>query len=162
MMSDLYHTDGILFFVLIYLAFSLAGIWISLLIWTIKDIAKRSRSWVARIFAPTLVLVFFVFGLVIYLFLRPRKTLDEEFRENLNEEIMIHSLIKPRYCPDCQQEIRRKWLFCPNCKKQLQKLCVKCGNNLDISWDLCPYCGAENLRSFKDISAHNYNEEMIP
>lgn len=151
-MIDIFNTDGIIFIVLFYLAISLAGIWISLIIWTIKDITKRSRNWAARVFFPVLVLVFFVFGLVIYLLLRPRKTFDDDFRDKLNEEILIHSLIKPRYCPDCQQEINSEWQFCPNCKKQLQKQCSKCGNNLDISWDLCPYCGAENLRTFKDLS----------
>ena len=152
MINDLFNTEKILSFILIYLTFSLTGIWISLIFWTCKDIKKRSRSWAARIFAPALVLVFFVFGFLIYLLLRPSKTLDDEFREKLNEEVLIHSIIDPRFCSDCQEEINSKWLYCPNCKKQLQKLCVKCGNNLDISWDLCPYCGAENLRTFTDIS----------
>jgi len=150
-MGDLFNTERIFFFLLIYLGVSIAGIWISLIFWTSKDITKRSRSWIARILSPVLVLVFFIFGLVIYLFLRPKKTMDDEFREKLNEEVLIHSLVKPRFCSECQQEINNNWLYCPICKKQLLKPCVKCGNNLDFSWDLCPFCGAENLRAFEDL-----------
>lgn len=152
MMSNVFNTNKVILFFLIYLAVALAGIWLSLILWTIKDITKRSISWVARILAPALVLFFFIFGLVIYLLIRPSLTLEKEFREKLNEEILVRSLVKPHFCSDCQQEINSTWLYCPNCKKQLQKPCVKCGNILDISWDLCPYCGTENLRTFKDLS----------
>lgn len=147
-MGDLFDVDRILFYFLIYIGLSLSGIWISLIFWTSKDISKRSRSWIARILAPVLVLIFFIFGLIIYLFLRPKNTLNDEFREKLNEEVLIHSLDEPRFCSECQNEISSNWLYCPNCKKQLLKPCVKCGNNLDVSWELCPFCGAENLRSF--------------
>jgi predicted amidophosphoribosyltransferase len=90
--------------------------------------------------------------LIIYLLLRPKTTMDDEFREKLNEELLIHSLVKPRLCSECQLEISSNWLYCPSCKKQLRKPCVKCGNNLDVSWELCPFCGAENLRTFKDLA----------
>jgi hypothetical protein len=152
MIGDLFNTDRILFIFLIYLGLSLTGIWISLVFWTSKDITTRSRSWIARILAPTLVFVFCIFGLIIYLLLRPKKTMDDEFREKLNEEVLIYSLVKPRLCSECQQEISSNWLYCPSCKKQLRKPCVICGNNLDVSWELCPFCGAENLRTFKDLA----------
>ena len=152
MMGDLFNTDRIFFFFLIYLGLSLAGIWISLIFWTIKDITTRSRSWIARILAPALVLVFFIFGLVIYLLLRPKKTMEDEFTEKLSEEVLIQSLDKPSFCSGCQLEISSNWLYCPSCKKQLLKPCVKCGNNLDVSWELCPFCATEDLRAFEDLS----------
>ena len=49
----------------------LAALWLSLVIWTYRDIRNRARDILARILAVLVVAVLFLPGIVIYLILRP-------------------------------------------------------------------------------------------
>jgi hypothetical protein len=63
-----------------------AALWLSLVIWTYRDIRQRARDPLARILAVLVVAVLFLPGIVIYLILRPPRTLEEEYQHTLEEE----------------------------------------------------------------------------
>ena len=61
-------------FVLVATAFAaafLAALWLSLIIWTYRDIRKRARDPLIRILAALVVAVLFLPGMLVYLILRP-------------------------------------------------------------------------------------------
>ncbi len=63
--------------------------WISLIIWTFRDIRARTQDFMLQIAATLLVAVFFIGGLFIYMILRPRQTLAEIYERQLEEESLL-------------------------------------------------------------------------
>jgi hypothetical protein len=53
----------------------LAALWLSLIIWTYRDIRARARDPLGRILAVLVVAVLFLPGIVVYMILCPRHTL---------------------------------------------------------------------------------------
>ncbi|MCI0519069.1 MAG: zinc ribbon domain-containing protein [Chloroflexi bacterium] len=120
----------------------LAALWLSLVIWTYRDIRQRARDPLARILAVLVVAVLFLPGIVIYLILRPARTLEEEYQQTLEEEALLHSIEEAALCPGCNRRVKENWVACPNCHTRLKKNCHQCGKPMELPWNLCPYCGA--------------------
>jgi RNA polymerase subunit RPABC4/transcription elongation factor Spt4 len=119
-----------------------AALWLSLVIWTYRDIRQRARDPLARILAVLVVAVLFLPGTVIYLILRPPRTLEEEYQHTLEEEALLQSIEESTLCPGCSRRIKENWTVCPNCHTKLRKNCHKCGKLMELPWNLCPFCGA--------------------
>jgi RNA polymerase subunit RPABC4/transcription elongation factor Spt4 len=119
----------------------LAAFWLSLVIWTYRDIRSRARDPLARILAVLVVAVLFLPGIVIYLILRPSRTLEEEYQHTLEEEALLQSIEDASLCPGCGRRVKENWIVCPNCFTKLKKNCHQCGKLMDLPWNLCPYCG---------------------
>jgi RNA polymerase subunit RPABC4/transcription elongation factor Spt4 len=119
-----------------------AALWLSLVIWAYRDIRQRARDPLARILAVLVVAVLFLPGIVIYLILRPPRTLEEEYQHSLEEEALLRSIEESALCPGCGRRIRENWTVCPNCHTRLRKACRQCGKLMELPWNLCPYCGA--------------------
>lgn len=66
-------------------------LWISLVIWTTKDIISRTNNILLQIVSIMLVVLLNVFGVLIYLAIRPAKTLIEKFFEDLEYEALSES-----------------------------------------------------------------------
>ncbi len=115
--------------------------WISLMIWAYRDIRSRLRDPLIRVLAVLIVALLFLPGLVIYLILRPQRTLEEEYQHTLEEEALLQSIEESPLCPGCGRRIRDAWMVCPNCHTRLRKPCHQCGKLMDIPWNLCPFCG---------------------
>jgi len=111
-------------------------------IWTFRDIRARSRDILAQILATLLVLVLPVVGLVVYLMLRPRETLEEAYEHSLEQEALLQAIEEAEECPGCGQKVDGSFLYCPDCHTRLKKACPQCGRALRLRWSLCPYCGA--------------------
>ncbi len=118
----------------------LVALWISLIIWTYRDMRSRSRDRLLRLLAVLLVGVLFLPGVLVYLVLRPGKTLDEEYQRSLEEEAMLQTLEDLPVCPGCSRRVENDWLACPSCHTRLKKRCHQCGKLMELSWNLCPYC----------------------
>ncbi len=121
----------------------LLALWFALIVWTFQDIQNRSRSVVAQIFSTLVVVLFFVPGVLIYMILRPRDTLDDSFQRSLEEEYLLQDLDELLLCPTCQHQVEADFVFCPYCRNSLRTSCVGCGRLIDLRWDICPYCGEE-------------------
>lgn len=140
MIFDLTQTSSALNFILGWAAGFLIVFWISLVFWTVRDIRSRTGSVAARFLAALLVLFFFLPGLLIYLILRPRRTLEDEYQQTLEEEALLQSVEEAPDCPGCGRRIREDWLICPGCHTKLRKVCENCGRLMDLPWNMCPYC----------------------
>jgi len=121
-------------------AFTLA-LWLSLTVWTYRDIRGRSRDPLLRILAVLVVAVLFLPGILIYFILRPSRTLEEEYQHSLEEEALLQTIEDTPLCPGCGRRIREDWVACPNCHTRLKKNCHQCNRLMELSWNLCPYCG---------------------
>jgi len=119
----------------------LAALWLSLIIWTYRDIRARARDPLGRILAVLVVAVLFLPGIVIYLILRPHRTLEDEYQYTLEEEALLQSIEEIPVCPGCGCRIQPDWKVCPNCHTRLKKTCIQCGKLMELPWNLCPYCG---------------------
>jgi RNA polymerase subunit RPABC4/transcription elongation factor Spt4 len=131
-------------FILIATAFSaafIAALWLSLIIWTYRDIRTRARDPLIRILAVLVVAVLFLPGILIYWILRPSSTLEEEYQHTLEEEALLQSIEDNPLCPGCGRRVHEDWVACPNCHTRLKKPCQQCGRLMELPWNLCPYCG---------------------
>ena len=67
----------------------LAALWISLVVWTYRDIRTRARDPLVQTLATLLVAVLNLPGVLVYLILRPTRTLEEEYQKTLEEEALL-------------------------------------------------------------------------
>ena len=119
----------------------LAALWFVLAVWTFRDIEARSRSVVTQIFSTLLVVLFFVPGVLLYMILRPKATLDEIYQRSLEEEYLLQDLEELPLCPGCQHYVEDDFVLCPHCHAQLREPCAHCARMVDLRWARCPYCG---------------------
>jgi hypothetical protein len=120
----------------------IAALWLSLVIWTYRDVRRRTRDPLARILAVLVTAVLFLPGIVIYLILRPPRTLEDDYQHGLEEEALLSAIEDAAVCPGCGRRTRDSWQVCPNCHTKLRKPCHNCGKLMDLPWNLCPYCAA--------------------
>lgn len=120
-----------------------AAFWFALVVWTFRDIQKRSRDVLVQVLATLLVLLFNVAGLILYTILRPPETLAETYARSLEEESLLQDIEDRQSCPNCKRRVHTDYLLCPSCRTQLRQTCVSCSHLLHLSWRVCPYCGEE-------------------
>jgi RNA polymerase subunit RPABC4/transcription elongation factor Spt4 len=131
-------------FVLVLTAFGgafLAALWISIIIWTYRDIHRRSRDPLVQILSALLVAVLNLPGVLVYMILRPARTLEEEYQHTLEEESLLQTLENLPLCPGCERRVKDDWQVCPNCHTKLKKACHHCSRLMELPWNVCPYCG---------------------
>jgi RNA polymerase subunit RPABC4/transcription elongation factor Spt4 len=131
-------------FLLVLTAFGgafLAALWIALVIWTYRDIRARARDPLVQILSALLVAVLNLPGVLVYLILRPARTLEEEYQHTLEEESLLQALEELPLCPGCERRVKDDWQVCPNCHTKLKKECQHCGKLMELPWNICPYCG---------------------
>jgi RNA polymerase subunit RPABC4/transcription elongation factor Spt4 len=119
----------------------IVALWLSLLIWTYRDIRRRIRDPLARFLAVLVVAVLNLPGVLIYLIIRPARTLEEEYQQTLEEEALLQSIEDNPVCPGCNRRIQPDWIACPSCHTKLKKPCHQCSRLMELAWNLCPYCG---------------------
>jgi RNA polymerase subunit RPABC4/transcription elongation factor Spt4 len=119
----------------------LVALWISLIVWTFRDIRARKSDPLLRFLAVLVVAVLFIPGIVIYLLIRPQATLEEEYQKTLEEEALLRAIEEVRDCPGCGIRTKNDWMICPNCHTKLQKTCHQCWYLMELQWNLCPHCG---------------------
>ena len=71
--------------ILIYLAF----LWIAVIVWVTKDITNRTNNLSFQIISISLVIFLTpIFGLVLYLIIRPSRSLVERYYENIEQDLL--------------------------------------------------------------------------
>src|SRR5579859_3620081 len=125
----------------------IAALWLALVLWTLRDMRARSRDPLAQAAAAIMVAVLSIFGLVIYLMLRPRETLAEAYERSLEEEALLQGIEEKPVCPGCGRPANANWQVCPSCHTRLKKPCIACGELLDLPWNVCPYCATPQSAS---------------
>ncbi len=138
----------------------LAVLWLSLIIWTFRDIRKRSRDPFARILAGLLVALLFLPGLLIYSILRPSKTLEDEYQQSLEEEALFQTIEETPICPGCTRKVQVDWMVCPSCHTKLKKKCTNCNQLLELPWNICPFCSTVVPGMEIDTSDEDFGSDL--
>ncbi len=131
----------------------LFAFWIAMGIWTFHDIRQRTRDWLVIILAVSLVLIFPLIGLILYMMIRPKATLAEVYDRALEEEALLRELEQTAACHNCGVPVKEPWVYCPNCHNQLQHSCPTCGNLVRNEWEICVYCGSAQQRVAPQLTA---------
>ena len=107
-------------------------IWISILVWVIRDISNRTDKLYLQIISVLIILIFTPFWIFLYLLIRPSKTLFEQYHseieenlESLTEEIIAKIGKKNLHmlkCSKCSEEISLEFKYCPYCKTKIDIL----------------------------------------
>ncbi len=118
----------------------LVALWLSLIFWTFRDIRKRSTDNMMRILGVLVSALLFLPGVLIYLIIRPPRTLEEEYQQTLEEEALLHTIETAHHCPGCSRRADEKWIVCPDCQTRLKKTCHHCSKLMELHWNICPYC----------------------
>ena len=118
-------------------------LWIAAVVWTYRDIIARTGDKVTHGISVTLVAIFNLPGLLIYLILRPSETLAAAYDRQLEAEALLHEITDQPACPSCRRKINDDFIMCPYCRASLRAACDSCGKGLATTWVLCPYCGTE-------------------
>lgn len=127
----------------------LAALWLSLVIWTFRDMRLRSRDPFAQILAAVVVALLPLVGIIIYLILRPPETLAEAYERALEEEALLQEIEERPACPGCSRTAEPGWILCPHCHTRLRKRCPDCNNLLELQWNLCPFCGNHHVDPYR-------------
>lgn len=128
------------FFMLVVRLFVLFLIilWLSLVYWTYRDAQRRGAM---GVYWAVIVLLFNLFGWLIYLIIRPAEyVMDVKERELEIKEREILLNRSDFLCPGCNKPIEKDFLVCPYCLKKLRNTCPKCGRAVNLDWRMCPYC----------------------
>jgi RNA polymerase subunit RPABC4/transcription elongation factor Spt4 len=122
-------------------------LYVAVAFWVVRDARRRSESWLFALFAGLLGLGLPFFGVLLYLIIRPPRTLDEERALLLEEQALQEEEPLPgpatRPCPTCGREIEQEFVICPYCRTQFARRCGSCGKWLRLGWHVCPYCAEE-------------------
>lgn len=140
---ELLNQVGIVLEIIVAVVVALTvAFWVSLAIWTFRDIRSRTRDFFAWVLALLLVLGLGPIGLLLYLLLRPKETLAEVYDRQLEEEALLRDITERRACPGCQAVTEADWLVCPHCRTELRRSCMACSKPMELNWVICPYCAA--------------------
>jgi len=119
----------------------LVALWIASIWWTFRDIRSRSTDLFLQVAATLLVTIFSFAGLLIYVILRPTKTLSQLYEESLEEEAFLQGIQVQSACPVCKQRAEPDFIFCPWCQTRLKRICGRCEQPMMLRWKACPFCG---------------------
>ena len=147
-------SSGPLVALLIAASLYVAVLYVAVGFWVVRDARRRSESWTFATFAGLLGLALPFLGVLIYLVVRPPRTLDEERALLLEEQALQEGepldphLLRP--CPTCGRDIEPDFVICPYCRTQFARRCTACARWLRLGWHVCPYCAEEvGVQSFQ-------------
>jgi RNA polymerase subunit RPABC4/transcription elongation factor Spt4 len=128
-------------------AIYLTVLYVAVAFWMVRDARRRSESFMFALFGGLLGLGLPFLGVLIYIVVRPPRTLDEERALMLEEQALQEEELveRPttRPCPTCGRDIEQDFVICPYCRTQFARRCNSCGKWLRLGWHVCPYCAEE-------------------
>ena len=126
---------------LIFISFFGLALWLSTVIWVFRDIRARTRDIFVVLLSLLIALVLPLAGVILYLLLRPRETLAEQYERSLEEEALLQEIEERNVCPACHEAVEEDFLICPNCSTRLKNRCTTCQRLMKLDWNVCAYCG---------------------
>lgn len=124
-------------------------LWVALVIWVARDVVSRTRSLIFQVASIVLVIALSIFGLFIYLMIRPPKTLLDSYHEDIERKALIES---EELCPGCEHPLPLQFRFCPTCGLEARSPCKKCRKLVSKKWPVCPYCGKRKQNEKKQAA----------
>ncbi len=123
-----------------------AVLWVATAFFVWRDARRRSASVSFQLLALLLGFLPPFLGALVYLVIRPPRTLDEERAFALEEQSLREldeDTIAMRPCPSCGKDIEAEFIVCPYCRTQFARRCHACDRVLRLGWAVCPYCAEE-------------------
>src|SRR5258708_25328641 len=102
------------------------GLWISLFVWVWRDSRARTADRRFQYLFTVLVALLFLGGLCIYLLLRPRRTLAQDYAQQVEEEALLAELAERCTCTTCQMPLGTDFQVCPTCGSVVKRRCPRC------------------------------------
>ncbi len=124
-------------------AATIVSVWISLIIWTARDIRIRSKDTLTIVLSILSIIILSFPGFLIYMILRPKQTIEDAYQHALEEEALLQSIELKERCSNCGKPNNPDWQYCPFCEKQLKTKCPICGSLIEDNWKICPICGPQ-------------------
>ena len=122
----------------------LGVLWFAVALWVARDIVNRTNNVFTQVFFILMNIVLPVFGLILYLIIRPSKTLLEKYYEEMEYHFLADHSQKDEHCPRCEEPLTKDFLFCPSCAEQVKNNCDSCGQVYLSNYLVCPYCGKKD------------------
>jgi hypothetical protein len=125
-------------------------VWISLAVWSFRDMRGRTRNILTPLLSALVVLLLPVAGIIAYLLLRPGETLAEAYQRALEEEALLQQIAGQPDCPGCSRPIQPGWIVCPHCYTRLRRLCPNCQSPNELQWTVCPFCSYQEIEQIAE------------
>jgi len=119
----------------------LAVLWFAVIIWVARDVINRSNSIFFQVLVILSNIVLPIFGLILYLIIRPSKTLLEKYYEEMEYNFLHDHAVEDEKCPRCEEHISSEFLYCPACTEKIRNSCWNCKHVYHSQYLVCPYCG---------------------
>lgn len=126
-------------FIGLYLLF----LYLAMAYWTVRDAQGRTEHPILPYLYGLLVVVLNLFGLFLYLVIRPRETLAESYERQLAEESLLAEAERRLVCPTCHERVSDDFLLCPTCRTRLKRVCPSCAKLIRPEWNICPFCAKD-------------------
>jgi RNA polymerase subunit RPABC4/transcription elongation factor Spt4 len=125
-------------------------VWLACIVWVIKDITSRTNNILIQVAAILLVICFTpIFWLPIYLLIRPKSTLFEQFYEETSLSELTAST--QNNCKSCNWLNLAGAKYCIHCGESLEELCKKCRTPLVEEAKFCGECGQSKIIQWPSI-----------
>ncbi|MBU6423090.1 MAG: zinc ribbon domain-containing protein [Chloroflexota bacterium] len=125
-------------FIVVYVFF----LYLAQVFWTVRDAQSRTENMIMPYLAGLLVLLP-LFGLFLYLIVRPSETLAEAYERQLAEESLLSEAEQRTVCPTCRERVQDEFILCPTCRTRLKRMCPSCGKLIRPEWSICPFCAKD-------------------
>ena len=120
---------------------ALVVFWLVIIGWVWIDSSERTSKKGLKVGYILLVIFFNIFGLIIYLIIRPSETIEEIYWEDLERRYLKYETSELGDCPRCGSQLYPGYVFCTNCGYRLKVKCPQCGVLIDKDHVFCEYCG---------------------
>lgn len=134
--------------------------WVIVLGWVWTDSGERTSNIFIRIFSVLIVAALNIVGLVIYLFVRPKRSVEEIYWADLERRYLKFETSELGDCPKCGFQLEPGFVNCPECSHVLKVKCTDCEVLIDKDWKSCAYCGTKNTEYKKGVEDEVDREEM--
>ncbi|MGI8847702.1 MAG: zinc ribbon domain-containing protein [Candidatus Dormibacteria bacterium] len=121
-------------------------LWVAIAYTVVRDARRRSASSPFLLCAGLLGFVPPFLGALIYLVIRPPRTIEEDRSVALEEAAFLQPISDEpaaRPCPTCGRDIEQDFVLCPYCRTQFGRRCQTCDRTLRLGWPVCPYCAED-------------------
>jgi len=129
---------------------ALVVFWLVIIGWVWVDSSERTSKKGLKIGYILLVIFFNIFGLIIYLIIRPSETIEEIYWEDLERRYLKYETSELGDCPRCGSQLYPGYVFCTDCGYRLKVKCPQCGVLIDKDHVFCEYCGFK-IKEKKEI-----------
>jgi hypothetical protein len=132
--------------------------WVATAWWARADLRRRTSDPAVPYLASAAVILatplLFPLALLGYVVVRPPRTVADERRLRLEEELdrLEADDPWPLRCPACGTVTEEGWLRCPSCRERIAYQCTACDRPMGTDWVVCAWC-AEPVERPDEVAA---------